>query len=129
MTKYIHLVFSDPPAHVPEDEFNTWYDAHVQEILAVDGWVAATRFRLDAVVAPDDTGRFRFLSLYELDVPPEVAVANLAAAGMGNADTYVELKGDGGDDAADPLPLPAWFPDIRFGSYNGTGTGERILPH
>jgi hypothetical protein len=37
VTKYVHLVFSDPPAGVTEDEFNEWYDAHVQEILAVDG--------------------------------------------------------------------------------------------
>ena len=46
MTKYVHLVFSDPPTGVTEDEFNEWYDAHVQEILAVDGWVAATRYRI-----------------------------------------------------------------------------------
>lgn len=127
MTTYIHLVFSDPPAHVAEDEYNTWYDGHVQEILAVDGWVAATRYRLDAVVGAESTGGFRFLSLYELDVPPEVAVANLAAAGMGNADTYIDLKGDA-DDAADPLPLPDWFAGIRFGSYNATGTSARIVP-
>ena len=70
MTKHIHLVFSDPPAGVSEDEYNEWYDAHVQEILAVDGWVAATRYRLDAVVAADATGGYRYLSLYELDVRP-----------------------------------------------------------
>lgn len=127
MSKYIHLVFSDPPAHVSEAEFNEWYDAHVQEILAVDGWVAATRYRLDAVVGAEETGGYRFLSLYELDVTPEVAVANLAAAGMGNADTYIDLKGDG--DAADPLPLPDWFAAIRFGSWNATGTSERIVPN
>ena len=68
MTKYVHLVFSDPPAGVTEGEFNEWYDAHVQEILAVDGWVAATRYRLEAVVGADQTGGYRFLSLYELDM-------------------------------------------------------------
>lgn len=127
MPKYIHLVFSDPPAHVLEHEYNTWYDQHVKEILAVDGWVAATRYRVDAGVGADQTGNFRFLSLYELDVPPEVAVANLAAAGMGNADTYIELKADS-DHGADPLPLPDWFAGIRFGAYNATRTSERILP-
>ena len=132
VTKYIHLVFSDPPADVSEAEFNEWYDAHVQEILAVDGWVAATRYRLDAVVGADQTGGYRFLSLYELDVTPEQAVANLAAAGMGNADTYIDMKSHSetkdGDDAADPLPLPDWFAGIRFGSWNATGTSERIVP-
>jgi hypothetical protein len=132
VTKYIHLVFSDPPADVTEAEFNEWYDAHVQEILAVDGWVAATRYRLDAVVGADQTGGYRFLSLYELDVTPEQAVANLAAAGMGNADTYIDMKthseAEGGDHDADPLPLPDWFAGIRFGSWNATGTSERIVP-
>src|SRR3954466_2949044 len=94
VTKYVHLVFSDPPADVTEDEFNEWYDAHVQEILAVDGWAAATRYRIAPEVGADESGGYRFLSLYELDVPPEVAVANLAAAGMGNADTYIDMKGE-----------------------------------
>jgi hypothetical protein len=131
VTKYVHLVFSDPPAGVTEDEFNEWYDAHVQEILAVDGWVAATRYRIAPEVGADESGGYRFLSLYELDVPPEQAVANLAAAGMGNADTYIEkkgieMKGDH-DDANDPLPLPGWFAAIRFASWNATGTSERIV--
>jgi hypothetical protein len=142
VTKYVHLVFSDPPAGVTEDEFNEWYDAHVQEILAVDGWVAATRYRIAAEVGADESGGYRFLSLYELDVPPEVAVANLAAAGMGNADTYIEMKGIEmkgidmkgidmkGDDghAEDALPLPDWFAGIRFASWNATGTSDRIVP-
>ena len=132
VTKYVHLVFSDPPAGVTEDEFNEWYDAHVQEILAVDGWVAATRYRIAPEVGADESGGYRFLSLYELDIPPEQAVANLAAAGMGNADTYIEKKsiekkGDH-DDANDPLPLPDWFAKIRFSSWNATGTSERIVP-
>ena len=45
---------------------------------------------------------------------------------MGNADTYIDMKGDG--DAGDPLPLPDWFAGIRFGSWNATGTSERIVP-
>ncbi len=127
MTKYVHLVFSDPPREVSEEEFNEWYDAHVQEILAVDGWVSATRYRLDPVVGAEEAGGYRFLSLYELDCPPEVAVANLADAGMGNADTYIELKADS-HDAGDPLPLPDWFSGIRFASWNATGTSARIVP-
>jgi hypothetical protein len=130
VTQYVHLVFSDPPAGVTEDEFNGWYDAHVQEILAVDGWVAATRYRITPEVGAAESGGYRYLSLYELDVPPEQAVANLAAAGMGNADTYIEMKGTEtkGDAAADPLPLPDWFAGIRFASWNATGTSERIVP-
>ena len=44
-----------------------------------------------------------------------MAVANLAAAGMGNADTYIDMKGS---DEANELPLPDWFAEIRFGSWN-----------
>ena len=111
-----------------EDEFNEWYDAHVQEILAVDGWAAATRYRIAPEVGADESGGYRYLSLYELDVPPEQAVANLAAAGMGNADTYIEMKGEERRTPSDPLPLPDWFAGIRFASWNATGTSERIVP-
>jgi hypothetical protein len=54
-------------------------------------------------------------------------VANLAAAGMGNADTYIEMKGED-DHSHDELPLPDWFAGIRFASWNATGTSERIVP-
>lgn len=122
MTKHIHLVFSDPPDHVSEDEYNDWYDAHVQEILAVDGWESATRYTVEGVVGADGSPRYRFLSLYELSCPPDVAVANLAAADMGNADSYVTKKeADEGR-----LPLPDWFVGIDFGSWNCTQVGERI---
>lgn len=126
MTNYLHLVFSEPPAHVAEADYNAWYDAHVQEILTVDGWAAATRFRVEGVVDPERTGQFRFVSIYELEVPPAEAIANLEAAGFGSGDSYVELKD--GADAGDPLPLPDWFVDIRFGSMNLIATGERITP-
>jgi hypothetical protein len=109
---YIHLVFSDPPADVPDDEFNAWYDAHVEEILAVDGWRSATRYRIEGVVGAEGTGGYRYLTVYRLDAPPDIAVKNLEAAGMGNADSYVDKQ--------DRLPLPEWFPDIRFGSWNCT---------
>lgn len=114
MNQYIHLVFSDPPAQVSEDDYNAWYDAHVGEILAVDGWETATRYDVNSIVNPESTGRFRYLSLYELSCPPEQAIANLEAASMGNADAYVNKK----DTDQGELPLPSWFGDIRFGSWN-----------
>jgi hypothetical protein len=112
VSTHIHLVFSDPPPGVPDDEFNAWYDEHVKEILAVDGWRSTTRYRVEGVVGAGHTGGYRYLSLYELDVPPEVALANLEAAGMGDASSYIDKQ--------DRLPLPDWFPRVRFGSWNGT---------
>ena len=125
MSSYIHLVFSEPPATVADDEYNTWYDAHVQEILAVDGWEAATRYTIEGVVGADGSKKFRFLSLYELSCPPDVAVANLAAANMGNADSYVEKK----DADEGKLPLPDWFTAIEFASWNCAQVSERITLH
>jgi hypothetical protein len=122
VSKYIHLVFSDPPATVSDDDYNTWYDAHVQEILSVDGWEAATRYTVEGVVRADGSPTYRFLSLYELSCPPGEAVANLEAANMGSADSYVEKK----DIDEGKLPLPDWFTAIRFGSWNCTKVNERI---
>lgn len=119
MTRYVHLVFSDPPAGVSDEEFNAWYDEHVKEILSVDGWVTATRYRVEGVVSADTTGGYRFLSRYELDCPPAEAIANLEASGMGNKRAYAENKPDG-----DALPVPDWFPDIRFASWNLAQVGE-----
>ena len=119
MARFVHLVFSDPPAGVPDDEYNTWYDEHVKEILSVEGWVTATRYRVDAVVGAESTGGYRYLSLYELDCPPEHAVANLVASGMGDAKTYAESK-----PAADALPIPEWFDRVRFASWNCSQVSE-----
>jgi hypothetical protein len=113
VTRYVHLVFSDPPAGVSDDEYNAWYDEHVKEILSVDGWVSATRYRVEGVVSADTTGGYRYLSQYELDRPPAEAIANLEASGMGNKRAYAENKPDG-----DALPVPDWFADIRFASWN-----------
>ncbi len=111
MSSYIHLVFSEPPSVVSDDEYNTWYEAHVQEILSVEGWESATRYRIEGVVAADGSKQYRFLSLYELSCPPDVAVANLAASTMG-AD---EVR----------FPLPDWFTAIELASWNGTQVAER----
>jgi hypothetical protein len=124
VTRYIHLVFSEPPAGVTEVDYNRWYDAHVHEILAVDGWEAATRFAIYGVIGADRSPGFRYLSMYELSCPPDVAVANLEAANMGSADSYVEKK----DADLGTLPLPEWFTGILFGSWNCTRVGERITP-
>jgi hypothetical protein len=125
VSNYIHLVFSEPPTTVSDDDYNAWYDAHVQEILSVDGWESATRYAIQGVVGADGAKPFRFLSLYELSCPPDVAVANLAAANMGNADSYVEKK----DADEGKLPLPEWFTAIDFGSWNCTQVSERITLH
>jgi hypothetical protein len=42
------LVFSAPAAPDREADYNDWYDSvHVPEVLGIDGFVSARRFRLD----------------------------------------------------------------------------------
>ena len=128
MSRYVHLVFSDPPAGVSDDEFNAWYDDHVQEILAVPGFESVRRYAISPVVGPEESGGFRFLAVYQLSCEPAAAIAALETHGHGSADSYVELKdADAPKDGADqPLPLPDWFAGVRFGSWNCTATGDTI---
>ncbi len=92
MSRYVHLVFSDPPAGVSDDEFNAWYDDHVQEILAVPGFESVRRYAISPVVGPEGSGGFRFLAVYQLSCEPAEAIAALETHGLGSADSYVELK-------------------------------------
>jgi hypothetical protein len=124
MSRYLHLVFSQPPEGVTDSDYDEWYDSHVDEILAVPGWESVRRYRVTPVVEAGDGQAFRYVAVYELSVEPPVAVAALEQAGMGNADSYVELKDEEGDST--PLPLPDWFTDVVFGSWNCEAVGDRI---
>jgi hypothetical protein len=113
MAGHVHLVFSRAPEGVTEDEFNAWYDEHLKEILAVPGFRSARRFSLDGVVNAED-GSWTHLALYEIEGEPEDALDKLEQAGMGNAELYKDLKGE--DEGF--LPLPPWFGDVQFQSWN-----------
>jgi hypothetical protein len=119
----LHIVVAQPPDGVSDEDFNRWYDAHLDEILAVKGFRSAQRFRLDPVVG-DGVLPHRFICVYETDGDPRDAVAELERAGMGNADAYGELK----DDDEGTLPLPAWWAGVRFASWNLLPLGERRGP-
>ena len=60
-----------------DDEWNEWYDdVHIPDILAVDGFVAATRWKL---VTPTPFGA-NYLALYDVHGDVEAAQKNLGAA-------------------------------------------------
>lgn len=118
----LHLVFSEPPPGVTDEEFDDWYDAHLHEILSVPGFRSARRFRLKAVVGASEAPPWRHLALYEIDGDPDAALQALEDAGMGSADLYTELKAD--DEGT--LPLPPWFEDVRFGSWNAYSVGPTV---
>ncbi len=115
------MVFSRPPEGVSDEEFNRWYDAHLDEILSVPGWEAATRYRLDPVVADEDV-RYRYLTIYEVEGDPAEAVEELERAGLGSADSYSALK----EVDSGVLELPEWFSRTGFASWNLVPLGERV---
>jgi hypothetical protein len=66
--KNLLLVFSNP-VDGREEEFNEWYTHHhLDEILAIDGFVLAQRFRLADAAMTRDTpdAPYRYLALYEV---------------------------------------------------------------
>ena len=62
-----NLVVFTNPAPGRNAEFNTWYDeVHLRDVLGVDGFVAAQRFRLAEAQLVDDRS-FEYLAIYEIE--------------------------------------------------------------
>jgi hypothetical protein len=110
MSENIHIVFSKPPDRISDEEFNRWYDPHLDEILVVPGFVSAQRYRMEAMVKkPGTSVPYGFLSLYELEGDVGKIMADLdeeAASGR--------------------MDLPEWFPEISFASWNCYPLGEKV---
>lgn len=121
MARSLHIVLSKPPEGVSDEEFNRWYDAHLDEILSVPGFVAATRYRLEPVVEDPDVP-YGFLAVYELEGDPDAAIKALEEHGYGNKDSYAALK----EVDSGTLEMPEWFTQARFASWNCIPLGERV---
>ena len=120
----LHIVVAEPPEGISDDEFNRWYDAHLDEILSIPGFVSAQRFRLEPVVVDEAAGvRYRYLALYEIEGDPQEVLAAMAERQLGTRDSYADRKA-GGDDGGPELP--AWWDEVRFASWNCIATGERV---
>ena len=67
MSKSVLLVYTDvDPEH--EEEFNRWYnEMHIPDILQVEGFVAARRYKLSGPAPRDQQSASRYLAIYELD--------------------------------------------------------------
>jgi hypothetical protein len=70
MTHHVLIVLSNA-ADARDDEFNDWYDnQHLRDVLSVEGFVAAQRFRLsDAQLRPEEPRPHRYLAVYEIEAP------------------------------------------------------------
>ena len=72
MTKSLLFVESKPASAELIDEYHRWHDqVHVPEMLTIDGFVSARRWRTDG-----DS----FITLYEIDTDVDTARTNLRAA-------------------------------------------------
>ena len=107
MPRNLHLVYSSPPPEITDEEFNGWYDPHLDEILVVPGFVSAQRYKLEPAVNTHGLDLpFRYLSLYEME-----------------GDTAKVMEGL---DAEVPnMKLPTWFPGATFASWNAVPIGRR----
>ncbi len=105
MARALMLVASNATDESRIDEFNSWYEEHVQEILQLEGMISASRWEASAFpLIPGLTaieGR-RFLALYEIeceDVEAMRDLINRTSADRTHSDT-LEL---------DPLPITLIF--------------------
>jgi hypothetical protein len=83
MPRHILLVLSNA-ADGRDDEFNDWYtNVHLRDVLAVEGFVAAQRFRLaDAQLQPDRPAPHRYLAVYEIDADDVTAPLQALLSGV-----------------------------------------------
>jgi hypothetical protein len=103
MPRAVHVVFSVPPASVADDEYASWYDAHVAEILETPGFVAARRYWLGPTAERDRPPvEYRHAVVYLLDRPSEEPLAELGR------------RAERGE-----MTIPDWFGEIRFASFDG----------
>ena len=83
MTRHVLLVLSNA-ANGRDDAFNDWYtNVHLPDVLAVDGFVAAQRFRLaDAQLQPDRPAPHRYLAVYEIEADDSSAPLQALLSGV-----------------------------------------------
>jgi hypothetical protein len=110
MSKNLHLVFSRPPEGMSHDEYNRWYDFHLSEILASEGFTAARRFALHTVRGEASPAMYDYLSAYEIEGDPAQVMATLEAH-------------------VPSMKLPEWFPRIRFASWTCISLDGRVEPN
>jgi hypothetical protein len=118
----IQVVFSRKPDGVSDDDWNTWYDAHLHEILAIPGFVSARRYAIDQDVGAGSGQDWTHMAIYEVDGGFEQLAREMVRMSLGSAEAYIELKRT---DTKGP-PLPAWWDDVRFASWNGESLGARV---
>lgn len=78
------MVYTKPEEGL-EVEFDRWYnDVHLPQVLTLDGFLSARRFRVADTDAPGPVGTLPFLAIYEIEagrlVEARAALSNALAA-------------------------------------------------
>lgn len=82
MSRSVYVVHSNP-VEGREDEYNDWYNnQHIPDVLAVPGFVAAQRFKVDDIPR-NASAPHRYLALYEIEGDSSAALAALGEAVAG----------------------------------------------
>jgi hypothetical protein len=108
---HVFVVLSEPPAGLPEDEINSWYDLHVRQILALPGFVAAERFALRFVRgSAGEAPGFTYYVRYEIEGDFDRAwMALREAVDSGRMD------------------IPDWLSQVRSAGWEGSPLGGRVV--
>jgi hypothetical protein len=105
MTTFHFMVLSNP-VEGREDDFNTWYDKeHLDDLLAIDGFQAAQRYRLAALGPGQEEPTYRYAAVYEVEAD------NGAAAQEKLMDALRSGRVRASDTIA-PDALTGWFEPI-----------------
>jgi hypothetical protein len=104
-----YLFLAKPPDGVSPEEFNHWFDGHVQEILALPGWVAAERLELHYMRGSvDEPPPFTYYVLYEIE---------------GDFDTAMRMLRTSVDSGK--LHFEEWFPRMTSAGWECRPLGGR----
>lgn len=111
MTTNVYMVLTEPPPEITRDEYDRWYDIHIQEVLALPGFVSAERFELSFRRSTTGDGiPYSFGVRYEVEGDFDAAWRTLRAT-----------------DEAGQLFSPPWTERINSGGWECTPIGARVV--
>jgi hypothetical protein len=102
MPDHVHFVFSLPPEDLPEEAYDAFYEEHIAEIMAGEGFNGVRRYWLEPASPERPDAEFRHLAIYRTEGPPADALTQLGAR---------QERGE--------ITIPDWFDGIRFLTYDG----------
>lgn len=117
------IIFSDAAADVPDDDFDTWYRAHLDEILTIPGFQAAQRYKPDSGIGQLGSVPTRRIAVYTVDRAAEDLHAEMDRMNLLTADSYVKFKET---DTVGPR-LPSWWESVRFAGVDCVAVGEPLV--